>query len=133
MTVGKIDTKSGAFKPIKVAGQNGLAAQAHGLTRDPNGILWFNINPGKGGLARLDPKTEKIQVYIPPQGMSPTGGATTVDYDGKGFVWASSPIGALRFDPREEKFTEFKSVTYKTQNGTGVTYGLAADRDGNGY
>src|SRR5215470_1208649 len=83
VTVAKIDTKTGAFKPLKVAAANGLAAGAHGLTRDPNGILWFNVNPGKGGLGRLDPKTEKIEVFIPPQGMSPTGGATTVDFDGK--------------------------------------------------
>jgi streptogramin lyase len=133
VTVARIDPKTGAVKPLKVNGQNGLAAPTHGLTRDPNGILWFNINPGKGGLGRLDPKTEKVQVYIPPQGMSPTGGATTVDFDGKGFIWSSSPFGALRFDPETEKFSEFKSVTYKTDNGTGVTYGLAADRDGNGW
>jgi streptogramin lyase len=133
VTVAKIDTKTGAFKPLKVNAANKLAAPAHGLTRDPNGILWFNVNPGKGGLGRLDPKTEKIEVYLPPQGMSPTGGATTVDFDGKGFIWSSSPVGALRFDPKTEKFTEFKSVTYKTANGTGVTYGLAADRDGHGY
>ncbi|HZE47728.1 MAG TPA: carboxypeptidase regulatory-like domain-containing protein [Xanthobacteraceae bacterium] len=133
VTMARIDTKTGVVKPVKVNGQNGLAAPTHGLTRDPNGILWFNINPGKGGLGRLDPKTEKVQVYIPPQGMAPTGGATTVDFDGKGFIWSSSPFGALRFDPETEKFIEFKSVTYKTDNGTGVTYGLAADRDGNGW
>jgi len=72
-------------------------------------------------------------VYIPPQGMSPTGGATTVDYDGKGKIWSSAPDGALRFDPDSKTFTEFKSVTFKTPNGNGVTYGMAADRDGNGY
>lgn len=133
VTVAKIDTKTGAFKPFKVAAASGLAAPTHGMTRDPNGILWFNVNPGKGGLGRLDPKIEKIEVYLPPDGMSPTGGATTVDYDGKGFIWSSSPVGALRFDPKTETFTEFKSVTYKTEHGTGVTYGLAADRDGHGY
>ncbi len=103
------------------------------MTRDPSGIIWFNVNPGRGGIGRLDPKTEKIDVFIPPAGMSPTGGATTVDYDGKGKIWSSSPDGALRFDPETDKFTEFKSITYKTPNGTGVTYGMAADRDGNGW
>src|SRR5690349_22005633 len=43
-----------------------------------------------------------------PNNMSPTGGAVTIDVDGKGMVWASSPDGVLRFDPKEEKFTEFK-------------------------
>lgn len=133
-TIGRIDTRTGAYKAIKVPGRNGLAAQAHGMTRDPSGIIWFNANPGRGGLARLDPRTGKIQVYMPPQGMSPTGGATTVDFDGKGKIWVTAPDGALRFDPETEKFTEFKSVTYKAPNGArGTTYGLAADRDGNGW
>jgi streptogramin lyase len=132
-TIGRVDSQTGAVKLFPVPGPNGLVAGAHGMTRDPNGIIWFNVNPGRGGIGRLDPKTEKIEVFLPPNGMSPTGGATTVDYDGKGMIWASSPDGALRFDPQTEKFTEFKSVTYKTPNGTGTTYGAAADRDGNGY
>ena len=41
--------------------------------------------------------------------------------------------GALRFDPSTEKFTAFKSVTYKTPNGKGITYGAAGDRNGNGW
>ena len=110
-TVGRIDTKTGAVKMFKVNGPDGLAANTHGITRDPNGIIWFNVNAGRRGLARLDPKAEKIDVHIPPTGMSPTGGAVTVDYDGQGQIWASSPDGALRFDPATEKFTEFKSVT----------------------
>ena len=133
LTIGKIDTVTGAMKPFKIAAANGLAAGSHGMTRDPDGIIWFNVNPGRGGLGRLDPRTETIDVFIPPQSMSPTGGATTVDYDGKGRIWASAPDGALRFDPTTQTFTEFKSITYKTPNGTGVTYGAAADRDGNGY
>jgi streptogramin lyase len=132
-TVARIDAKTGAVKSLKVNGANGFAAFAHGMTRAPDGILWFNCNPGRGGLARLDPKTGKIDVYIPPAGMSPTGGATTVDYDGKGKIWVSSPDGALRFDPATETFTEFKSPIAKTANGGGLTYGLAADRDGNGW
>src|SRR5207237_937237 len=89
------------------------------------------------GLARLDPRLdpmgEKIEVFLPPEGMSPTGGATTVDYDGKGRIWVSAPDGALRFDPDTQKFTQYKTITYKTPNGTGVTYGAAGDRHGNGY
>lgn len=132
-TIGKIDVRSGEVKLFKVNAPNGFAAQTHGMTRDPNGIIWFNVNNGRGGIGRLDPKTERIDVYLPPNNMSPTGGATTVDYDGKGMIWSSSPDGALRFDPRTEKFTEYKSITYKTPNGTGTTYGAAGDRNGNGY
>ena len=132
-TIGRIDAATGAVKLFKIAGPNGLAAQTHGMTRDPHGILWFNINNGRGGLGRVDPATQKITVYLPPVGMTQTGGAATVDYDGKGDIWSSAPDGALRFDPSAEKFTEFKSMTYKTVHGTGITYGTAADRDGNGY
>ena len=132
-TIGRIDTKTGEVKLFVVPGKNGLAAQTHGMTRTPDGMIWFNVNPGRGGLGRVDPKTEKIEVFIPPEGMSPTGGATTVDWDGKGRIWSSAPDGALRFDPQTATFTEYKSVTYKTANGTGVTYGAAADRNGNGY
>jgi streptogramin lyase len=134
LTLGKFDLKTGAFTPLKVAAANGLAAPAHGMTRDPGGTIWFNVNPGKGGLGKLDTKTDKIEVFIPPEGVAPTGGATTVDYDGRGMIWVSSPAGALRFDPETEKFTEFKSPTPRAANGgIGLTYGIAADRDGNGY
>src|SRR3954453_20513315 len=133
ITIGRIAAKTGGGKLFAVPGPQGLMAQTHGMTRDANGIIWFNVNPGRGGIGRMDPKTENLEVFIPPPGMSPTGGATTVDYDGKGKIWSSSPDGALRFDPDTGQFTEFKSITYKTPNGTGVTYGAAADRDGNGW
>jgi len=133
LTIGRIDTKTGAVKFLVVPKPGGLAANTHGMTRDKDGNIWFNITTTKGGLAKLDPKTEKIEVFLPPPGMSPTGGAVTVDIDGKGFIWASSPVGALRFDPKSETFKEFKSITYQTPSGTGVTYGAAADRDGNGW
>jgi streptogramin lyase len=134
LTIGRVDAKSGEVKFLKLNNNaNGLAANTHGMTRDPAGTIWFNVNTGRGGLGKLDPKSEKIDVYIPPTGMSPTGGATTVDWDGKGKIWTSSTDGALLFDPETEKFTEFKSVTAKTPNGNGVTYGAAGDRDGNGW
>jgi streptogramin lyase len=132
-SIGRIDVKSGEVKMFKVPGANGLAANTHGMTRDPSGIIWFNCNVGRGALCRLDPKAEKIETFLPPTDMSPTGGATTVDWDGKGKIWVSSPDGALRFDPDTERFTQFKSATYKTPNGIGLTYGAAGDRDGNGW
>jgi streptogramin lyase len=133
VTIGRIDSKTGAVKFLKVNGANGLAAGAHGMARDPSGKIWFDVNPGRRSLGRVDPKTEKIDVYTPPASMSPTGGAVTVDVDPKGNVWVSAPDGALRFDPGLEKFTEFKSMTFKTPNGNGITYGAAVDRDGNGW
>ena len=132
-TVGRVDGKTGEVKFLKVPRNDGLAATAHGLARDQQGNFWFDVNPGRRSLGKLDPKTEKITVYQTPQNMSPLGGAVTVDVDGKGMVWASAADGAVRFDPTEERFTEFKSKAYKTARGTGMTYGAAGDRDGNGW
>ncbi len=132
-TVGRVDGKTGEVKFLKVPRNDGLAATAHGLARDEQGNFWFDVNPGRRSLGKLDPKTEKITVYQTPQNMSPLGGAVTVDVDGKGMVWASAPDGAVRFDPQAERFSDFKSTAYKTARGTGMTYGAAGDRDGNGW
>jgi streptogramin lyase len=133
-TIGKVDGKTGEVKWIKVDAVNGRAAGAHGLVRDGDGNFWFDVNPGRRSLGKLDAKTDKISVYQTPSNMSPLGGAVTMDVDGKGKIWASAPDGALRFDPVTEEFTDFKSVQpYKSPKGSGMTYGAAGDRDGNGW
>ncbi len=134
-TIGKVNAKTGEVKWLKVDRVNdGLAANAHGLTRDANGDFWFDVNPGRRALGKLETKTEKISVYQTPSNMSPLGGAVTMDVDGKGKIWASAPDGAVRFDPVTEQFTDFKSVKpYNSPKGTGMTYGAAGDRDGNGW
>jgi virginiamycin B lyase len=134
MTVGEVDAKTGAVKFLKVDGPGGRAATAHGLVRDGEGNFWFDVNPGRRGLGKLDPKTDRITVYQTPNSMSPLGGAVTMDVDGKGKIWASAPDGVLRFDPVAETFTDFKSATpFKNARGTNSTYGAAGDRDGNGW
>jgi len=109
-TIARIDGKTGAVKKFN--------------TRS-------NVQRSRGSLGRIDPKTEKITVYLPPEPMSGTAG--TLDTDLNGNVWVTSPDGALRFNIKEEKFTEFKSLTYKNQHGTATVYGLAADRTGNAW
>ena len=55
------------MKNFKLDDARGYAVGTHGITRDEHGILWFNtrsnVARGIGGLARLDPKTQKITVY----------------------------------------------------------------------
>ena len=133
VSIGHVNGKTGEVSFVKVTARNGLAATSHGMSRDKNGILWFDINPGRRSLGRLDPRTGDLKIFATPASMSPLGGAVTVDVDGKGKIWASAPDGALRFDPETEKFTEFKSVNFKTPGGEGATYGAAGDRDGNGW
>jgi len=132
MSVGRIDSKTGAIKPFRVDAPNGMAAVSHGLIRDDNGTIWFNAHIGRGSLAKIDPKTEKLAVYIPPTGMSQIDGPVTLDFDGTGGIWAGTQDGVLRFDPAAEKFAEYKSMTPRTaKGGIGTTYGIAGDRDGN--
>src|SRR5579884_754262 len=136
--LGRIDAKTGALKTFKVPGLNGMAANGHGIMRDQQGILWFNMSAGTQGgpgrLARIDPVTEKIDVFTPPAGMTgPTPAAGTVDVDGKGKIWATTGPGAVRFDPEKKQFTEYKSPVYENSDGVGMTYGLTADGDGNGW
>jgi streptogramin lyase len=134
VTIGKVDPATGAVKYLKADAMNGLAATAHGLVRDRAGNLWFDVNPGRRALGKLDVATERFSIYQTPEGMAPLGGAVTIDIDGKGMVWASTPRGAVRFDPETEKFTEFKSaIPEQNAKGLAATYGAAGDRDGNGW
>ncbi len=131
VTIGKVDPVTGAVKYLKADAANGLAATTHGLARDRAGNLWFDVNPGRRALGKLDTRTERITIYQTPESMAPVGGAVTIDVDGKGMVWASTPSGAVRFDPAAEKFTEFKSgIPEKNPRGSGATYGglFGADR-----
>jgi hypothetical protein len=96
--------------------------------------VWFDVNPGRGSLAKLEVKTEKMSVYETPTPMSPLGGSGALDVDGKGRIWTPAPDGVVAFDPESEKFTDFKSMTpFKNAKGTNSTHGAAGDRDGNGW
>jgi streptogramin lyase/cytochrome c5 len=138
-TIGRIDTKTGDVKNFPLPGDPGLVAMSHGFTMDHTGTLWFNANPREatdlsagGVMASVDSETEKIRVFPPPKGESGPGGAITMDVDPKGYVWASTPFGALRFDPKTHEFLEFKSNT-TTYEGIGTTYGTTSDSEGNGW
>jgi streptogramin lyase len=133
-TISRLDTTTGKVTDIKVPGMNDLAAPTHGLAMDPNGILWATMigdpRGGGGNLLRVDPSTMKYDVIAPPKGMA--GASTSIDVDSKGNVWATTFSGAFRYDPATHEFREFKSPT-PTDNGPGGSYGIAADRMGNGW
>jgi streptogramin lyase len=60
------------------------------------------------------------------------GASTSIDVDAKGNVWATTAVGAIRYDPATKEFREFKSPT-PIDNGPGGSYGIAADRMGHGW
>jgi streptogramin lyase len=140
-TVGKVNGKTGEVTNIKYPGKDGHAATTHGIALAHDGMIWVTLNtngainaaaateeageaPGK--IARIDPKTGKMQVFQPDAGMA--GANISIDEDGQGNIWASTGRGALRFDPKTQKFKEFVSLTQP-----GGSYGMTGDRDGNGW
>jgi streptogramin lyase len=135
VTVGMVNAKTGevTYKKVPRANNPNLAAPTHGIARDADGNIWFDVNPGRRSLGKLEPKSGKITVYPTPETMQPLGGAVTVDVDGKGMIWASAPAGVLRFNPKTAEFTEYKTTQYKRPQGVGGTYGAAGDRSGNGW
>lgn len=123
-TLARLDPLNGQVTGYKLAEADGRRAQgSHGITKDLNGILWFNSS---GSLARLDPATESFELYTPPRPLN-VGGSLQVD--GKGKVWVGNRHGALQFDPDTKEFNYFQNKTI----GDGQTYGTAADRLGNGW
>jgi streptogramin lyase len=134
-TYGKINLKTGELTNFTVPGPNGIASYGHTMTRDQDGILWFNLRPatagGLGRLARVDPATNKIDIYTPPKGMAGVGGDVSVD--GKGGIWAATDTGGIRFDPKTQQFQDFKALTLHVPGGLQGSYGVAGDQDGNGW
>jgi streptogramin lyase len=132
---GKINLKTGELTNFTIPGPGGIATYGHTMTRDQDGILWFNLRPaGAGGLGRLgrvDPATNKLDIYTPPNGMAGVGGDVAVD--GKGGIWAATDTGGIRFDPKTQKFQDFKALTLHAPGGPQGSYGIAADQDGNGW
>lgn len=126
----KLDVETGKVTNFRLAAPNGFARGTHGVAKDQNGIVWLNVFEkggtfGKGSLLRLDPKTEKYEVFTPPAEMGTVG--ISVQVDAKGKIWAASD-GAIVFDPSTRKFTYFKPLT----PGTGG-YGVVGDAAGNGW
>jgi streptogramin lyase len=136
-SLGMVDTKSGKVTSIRIPGWNERAAFTHGLAMDQKGILWFTVigldgtDQGGGSLGRIDPNTMKFDIYSPPKEMASVNNGA-VDVDGRGYIWVTTELGVLRFDPAKREFKEFKSPT-PIDNGPGETYGVAADREGNGW
>jgi streptogramin lyase len=126
----KLDVESGKITNFRLPAPNGFARGTHGITQDQKGIIWINIFEnggtfGRGSLLRLDPSTEKYEVFTPPAEMGTVGISVQADANGK--IWATSD-GVMVFDPAVKKFTYFPPVT----PGTGG-YGVAGDSAGNGW
>ena len=135
-TYTRINTKTGQVTGFKIpAPPDGRFARgSHGIIADPNGMIWFDVHAGAGlsgfgSFARVDPRTEKLDLFTPPKEMS-TGAGRTLDYDGLGRIWASTGSGAIMFDPATKQFTHYRAIT---PGGAVASYGVAGDAEGNGW
>ena len=129
-TVARVDAKTGETKSFGVPLRDGGMARAHGIFPGGDGRIYFNASPRiaylDGMLGIIDPEAQVVEAIPAPAGVSGWLGT-----DGQGKIWAASGTmregGAIRFDPKTREFTVFKSPT------AGLTYGIAGDREGNGW
>jgi virginiamycin B lyase len=134
-TVGKLDGLTGQLTAFPSPGPTpGPLGFSHAIITSKDGLVWFNNgrppNPLRGDLGMIDPRTGKAESYAVPQEMPGVGG--WINEDGAGGIWASTGTtkggeGALRFDRKTKRFEQFKSLSQ------GFTYGVAGDREGNGW
>ncbi len=129
-TVARVDAETGETTSYGVPLGNGEMARAHGIFPADDGRIYFNASPRiaylDGTLGIIDPEAQVVEAIPAPAGVSGWLGT-----DGQGKIWAASGTiqegGALRYDPETGEFTVFKSPT------AGLTYGIAGDREGNGW
>lgn len=129
-SVGKIDWRTGAVTNFKVprSDGSGLASTVHDVITDPQGIIWFGAD---GKLVRIEPRSGKLDTFVPPQDLGRVGGMTAVD--GKGRIWSAGGGGAIVYDPKTQQWTNYKNPESPKEAGLQATYGMAGDRDGNGW
>jgi len=125
MSLFKIDTTTGNVTGYVIRDGKGIR-RSHSITKDRNGIIWFD--GGNGPLGRLDPRSETFELFTPPLNMG-GGQLTTVDVDPQGKVWGATNRGANRFDPATNTWMHFESPTWSNN----FVYGTATDAEGNGW
>jgi len=78
------------------------------LWEDPQGFIWAAIS--NGGLARLDPRTDRVRRYMANRnqpGALPTNDVTAVRGDNYGNLWVGMIEGLCRLDVKTEQFTRY--------------------------
>jgi streptogramin lyase len=129
-SVGKIDWKTGKVTNYKVprADGSGMAVNVHDVITDHEGNIWFGA---EGKLARID-GAGKMDLFSPPKELGRgAGGMTAVD--GKGRIWSGAGDGAIMFDPKTQTWAGYKNPATQKELGITGTYGMAGDREGNGW
>ena len=125
-TLYRIDIATGQVTWYAVAGADGQPARSsHGIVVDAAGLVYFTAG---NALGRVDPEADDFEFFAPPRDLQ-GGIGQDLDIAPDGAVWATTRGGAFRFDPATREWRKFTSVNLLD----GGTYGVAADRDSNGW
>jgi len=89
MSLFKIDTRTGDVTGYVIRDGKGIR-RSHSITKDRNGIIWFD--GGNGPLGRLDPRTETFEMFTPPLNMG--GGQLTTSTSIRRARSGAPPTGA---------------------------------------
>jgi streptogramin lyase len=140
----KLDPRTGKISSYKFPAKNSGAASTHGISVDPDGLIWTN-NQSDDNLLMFDPKTEQFTEYVRPSDMPGARNTDATDKQvHKGAIWSATfqggavkidpatgksifQNGALRLDPKTGKYSFFPLITGKD------TYGVTVDRDGHAW
>ena len=130
-SIGKIDWRTGEIINVHVPRRATpeMASAVHDLIADQEGRLWFGAD---GRLVGVDPDSLEWEVMTTPEGEVVPGGGFH-DKDGLGGIWGALGRGAVRYDPKTRETKMYRNPTQKSKKGSTGTYGMAGDRDGNGW
>lgn len=123
-TYGRLDPATGEIRDFRIANERGVVQGSHGVKVDEQGRVWFNAG---GNLQMVDSKDPALRLttYVPPREMGTVGGH--IQISPQGYIWATSN-GGIMFNPATKTFRRFDHPW-----AGGATYGVGADKDGNGW
>jgi virginiamycin B lyase len=118
----KLDVKTGKFTNFPDV------PDTYGITLDKQGNVWFAEFNSRDhwSVGKVDPKTNKVTKYTPPDGE--VGRPRRIKFDSHGHLWIGQYFdGAIaEFDPQTEKFSQ-----HKLPGPMPTVYGLGVDPSDN--
>jgi virginiamycin B lyase len=116
--LGYLDPETGKVTEIAL----GSGSRPHGVIVGPDGAPWIT-DGGLNAIVRVDPKTQKVDVYKLP--ITENANLNTAAFDGEGILWYTGQNGWYgSVDPKTGRVEAFKD-----EKGRGP-YGIATTPDG---
>ncbi len=104
--LGWLDPVSGHTRHIPL----GRGSASHGVIVGPDGAPWIT-DSGQNAIVRVDPRTEKVQVFALPKD-KPNANLNTATFDRNGILWFTGQTGYYgRLDPKTGQATVLEPPT----------------------